>query len=163
MQICISFFFFTLLVVCPLNASLYEGKITWVRDVLAYLRSVQLYPSRSFFISFSKLLHLILCFQTFMDHQCSHCVCPILLWLIFMKTRLYLHISSIFLLIRLMYNLESNRSLIRLIRFVSQFTSKLCNSFFISSRFNTKILFWCDSFGILNFPTKQGPSLMYQV
>ena len=34
-------------------------------------------------------------------------------------------------------NLVSNHSLIRLIRFISQFTSKLCNLFFISSRFNT--------------------------
>jgi len=52
-------------------------------------------------------------------------------------------------------NLVSNYKLIRLIRFVSQFTSKLCNLFFISSKFTTKILIRYDSFRILNFASKQ--------
>ena len=50
-------------------------------------------------------------------------------------------------------NLVSNHSLIRITGFVLQFTSKLCNLFFISFRF--KILFCRDRFEILNFATKQ--------
>ena len=48
--------------------------------------------------------------------------------------------------------------LIRFIRFVSRFTGKLCNVFFISSRFKSP----CKCrifFGILNFATKQGANL----
>ena len=55
-------------------------------------------------------------------------------------------------------NLMSKRSLIRLIRFVSQFTSKLCNSFLFHLDlilYTCKILYRCDSIGILNFTTKQ--------
>ena len=52
-------------------------------------------------------------------------------------------------------NLVFNHNLIRLIRFVSQFTSKLYNLFFISSKFTTKILIRYDSFRILNFASKQ--------
>ena len=51
-------------------------------------------------------------------------------------------------------NLVSDHNLIRLIRFVSQFTSKLCNSFLfrLDLLLNaSKILFRCDSFEILNF------------
>ena len=47
-------------------------------------------------------------------------------------------------------NLISNYSLIRFIRFVSRFTGKPCNAFFISSRFNPNF------FRILNYTTKQG-------
>ena len=36
-------------------------------------------------------------------------------------------------------NLASNYSLIRFIRFVSRFTDKLCNAFFISSRFKSRV------------------------
>ena len=56
-------------------------------------------------------------------------------------------------------NLVSNHGLIRLIRFVSQFTSKLCNQFLSCLDLILhayKILIRCDSFGILNFATKQG-------
>ena len=55
-------------------------------------------------------------------------------------------------------NLVSNHSLIRLIRFVSQFTSKLYNSFLFHLNLilhACKILFRYDRFGILNFATKQ--------
>ena len=55
-------------------------------------------------------------------------------------------------------NLVSNHSLIMLIRFISQFITKLCNLFFILSKLILhayKILFRCDRFGILNFATKQ--------
>ena len=55
-------------------------------------------------------------------------------------------------------NLVCNHSLIRLIRFVSQFISKLCNSFFISSRFNTSNL---QRLYFKNFmgTTKRGPNM----
>jgi len=53
-------------------------------------------------------------------------------------------------------NLVSNHSLIMLIRFVSQFTSNLCNSFFLDLiLYACKILFQWDRFEILNFATKQ--------
>ena len=55
-------------------------------------------------------------------------------------------------------NLVSNHSLIRLIRFVSQFTSKLYNLFLFHLNLilhTYKIFFRYDRFGILNFATKQ--------
>ena len=51
--------------------------------------------------------------------------------------------------------LASNYDLIRFIIFVSRFTGKLCNAFFISSRFNSPCRCWNFFFGILNFATKQ--------
>jgi len=54
-------------------------------------------------------------------------------------------------------NLASNYGLIKFIRFVSRFTGKLCNAFFILSRFNSA--YRCRIFfRILNFATKQGVS-----
>ena len=54
-------------------------------------------------------------------------------------------------------NLASNYGLIKFIRFVSRFTGKLCNTFFILSRFNSA--YRCrKKFRILNFATKQGVS-----
>ena len=63
-------------------------------------------------------------------------------------------------------NLVSNHGLIRLIRFVSQFISKLCNLFVIYLDLILlvcKILFRCDYFRILNFATKQDPGLRRDV
>ena len=52
-------------------------------------------------------------------------------------------------------NLISNYSLIRFIRFVSRFTDKLCNAFFISSRFKSHAGAG-KKIGILNLETKHG-------
>ena len=52
-------------------------------------------------------------------------------------------------------NFASNYGLIRFIRFISRFTGKLCNVFFISSRFKSLCRCRQKKFGILNFPTKQ--------
>ena len=49
MHPCNSSFFFTLLVVIPLDASLYEGKIT-TDEALLYLRFSQLNPSGIFLV-----------------------------------------------------------------------------------------------------------------
>lgn len=43
------FFFFILLFLCSLDASLYEAKLTWARVVLAYLKSSRLSPSKCSF------------------------------------------------------------------------------------------------------------------
>ena len=51
-------------------------------------------------------------------------------------------------------NLASNRGLIRFIRFVSWFTGKLCNAFFILSRFKSPCKCRNFFFRILNFATK---------
>ena len=52
----------------------------------------------------------------------------------------------------------SNYRLIKLKRFVSSFTVKLCNELFFSTVFNGLYIcrkIRCDRFGILNFTTKQ--------
>ena len=51
-------------------------------------------------------------------------------------------------------HLESNYDIIRFIRFVSRFTDKLCDVFFILSRFKSPCRYQ-KKIGILNYATKQ--------